>query len=37
MSRKVRELRQLNNQLEKSLNQVNQNTLTDIVVYLKTS
>lgn len=37
MSRKVRELRKRNNQLELNLNQENQNTLTDIVVYLRTS
>lgn len=37
MSRKVRELRKRNNQLELNLNLENQNTLTDIVVYLRTS
>lgn len=37
MSRKLRKLRKLNNQLEKNLNQENQNILTDIVVYLRSS
>lgn len=37
MSRKFRQLRHMNNQLEKNLNEENQKTLTDIVVYLRGS
>jgi|UPI00067EE725 DNA-binding ferritin-like protein (Dps family) len=37
MSRKVNQLRKQNNQLEEKLSQDNQNVLTDIIVYLRTS
>ena len=37
MSRKVNQLRKQNNQLEEKLSQDNQNILTDIIVYLRTS
>lgn len=37
MSRKVHQLKDMNNQLEKKLNEENQKILTDIVVYLRAS
>lgn len=37
MSRKVNQLRKQNNQLEEKVSQDNQNVLTDIIVYLRTS